>query len=238
MEVIPVVDLMDGVVVHAKWGQRANYQPVQSVLCNESDPKSVIASLLLLFRFESIYIADLNAIMKTGDNRAIIRGLLQEFPGLLFWCDCGFPVNDPFRSERNYLSVVGSEYIDDESIPRLAQLADDFVLSLDFIGNRMLGCTRLFQDPSLWPEKVILMCLSHVGSGTGPDIKRLSHYRTCWPETVFIAAGGVGDARDLESIRSVGIETALSASALHSGSLNADVLYSFNKKTGIPAMPG
>lgn len=237
MEVIPVVDLMDGVVVHAKRGQRSSYQPIQSVLCKESDPIAVIASLFSLFCFQSIYIADLNAIMKTGDNRAIIRRILQEFPGIRFWCDCGFPTIESRMSERNYLSVIGSEYIDEGSIPRLMQLSDNFVLSLDFFADRMLGCVKLSQDPSLWPEKVIIMSLSHVGSGEGPDIKRLNYYRSRWPETVFIAAGGIGGVRDLASLHSIGIETVLSASALHSGRLTVDALRAF-KKTGIPAMPG
>ena len=64
MQVIPVIDLLNGEVVHAKKGLRQTYQPMQSPLCPSSDPLTVVSELLALHPFKQLYIADLNAIQK------------------------------------------------------------------------------------------------------------------------------------------------------------------------------
>jgi len=42
MKIIPVIDLKDGVVVHAKQGHREHYQPINTDLCKSSDIFQVI----------------------------------------------------------------------------------------------------------------------------------------------------------------------------------------------------
>ena len=72
MEIIPVIDLMHGQVVHARMGQRQHYQPIQSLLCSSSAPIDVVSALLELYPFERMYIADLDAITGQGDHLATI----------------------------------------------------------------------------------------------------------------------------------------------------------------------
>ena len=80
MEIIPVIDLMHGQVVHARMGQRQHYQPIQSLLCSSSTPIDIVNALLELYPFERLYIADLNAIQGKGNHFQTIQALIDEFP--------------------------------------------------------------------------------------------------------------------------------------------------------------
>ena len=94
MQVIPVIDLLNGEVVHAKKGLRHTYQPMQSPLCSSSDPLTVVAALLALHPFKQLYIADLNAIQKltnkTRSNYTSIAQISLAYPELELWLDAGF----------------------------------------------------------------------------------------------------------------------------------------------------
>lgn len=73
MEIIPVIDLKNGVVVAAQKGKRDNYQPIQSLLCQSSTIESVVEGFLSINAFKIIYIADLDAITKSGNNQQLIN---------------------------------------------------------------------------------------------------------------------------------------------------------------------
>ena len=94
----------------------------------------------------------------------------------------------------------------------------------------MLGHKALFSDSNLWPEKVIIMTLSRVGADTGPDIKRLKYFQDHWPNTTFIAAGGLRNEEDLVLLHKNGINSILVASALHSGKLTAECIRNTSSK--------
>ena len=87
MEIIPVIDLMHGQVVHARFGHRQHYQPIQSNLCHSSDPISIISALLELYPFERLYIADLDAIQGQSNHFQMIQAIKDTFPKLEIWLD-------------------------------------------------------------------------------------------------------------------------------------------------------
>lgn len=62
MQIIPVIDVMGGIVVHASGGIRDQYQPLQSVLTSSCEPIEVISELLARYKSKIIYIADIDAI--------------------------------------------------------------------------------------------------------------------------------------------------------------------------------
>src|SRR5690348_910670 len=90
MQVIPVIDLSQGRVVHARRGQRELYQPLRSNLCAGSEPLAVVEGLLRLHPFEALYVADLDAIQARGDNRSALKAIASALPGLSIWLDAGF----------------------------------------------------------------------------------------------------------------------------------------------------
>ena len=221
MQIIPVIDILNGVVVHAKQGRRKHYTSIRSVLCEGCSPEIVVESFLSLSPFETIYIADLNAIMKSGHNDVVIDKLLDQYPNVEFWIDSGLPIHSNHSQLKQVIPIIGSESVNTESIDQITSFRSDFILSLDFLEDRMLGHEALFYDSNLWPEKVIIMTLSRIGADTGPDIKRLKYFQEHWPSTTFIAAGGLRGAQDLELLQNNGTKSVLVASALHSGKLTA-----------------
>ena len=222
-ELIPVIDFMGGLVVHARAGDRDRYQPLaHSVVAAGPEPAEVIRGLLALHPFRTLYIADLDAIRKQGDHKAQIFGLRQAFPQLRLWVDAGFSGECGCRrflaAELGDL-VLGSESQADLRLFDLFGNDPRLVLSLDFQGERPLGAAALFEESERWPERVIAMTLARVGAGGGPDLKRLAALRRLAPEKRLYAAGGVRDADDLRALTRLGCAGALVASALHDGRL-------------------
>src|ERR1700738_4644384 len=89
METIPVLDLKGAMVVRARVGQRDQYRPINTPLSPTSDPVDVTNGLLSVHPFQTLYIADLDAIEGTGDHRATLTRLKAAFPQLTFWIDNG-----------------------------------------------------------------------------------------------------------------------------------------------------
>jgi hypothetical protein len=66
MQVIPVLDLLDGHVVRAVRGERTAYQPIHSPLAATSEPLHIARALLAASGARTLYIADLGAILQQG----------------------------------------------------------------------------------------------------------------------------------------------------------------------------
>jgi len=221
-QVVPVIDLRDGGVVHARRGERGRYPPLRSSLCAGSDPVDVVGGLLGLYPFRVIYAADLDAILGTGDNRPILARLKAAFPQVGFWVDAGFrdaEVVRDFVASGLGDAVLGSESL--AGVDPLATLSADpawarIVLSLDF-RDGFIGPPELLHRADLWPRRVIAMTLARVGSGEGPDWDRLSDLRRARPTASLFAAGGVRNGDDLRELASRGSAGALVATALHNG---------------------
>ncbi len=221
MEVIPVIDLKAGQVVHAQRGERDSYRPVRSQLCLGSEPVDVVAGLLTVYHFATLYVADLDAIQARSSSIASIRRIRQEFPQLRLWVDNGLA--DPAAC-RDWLAqslsdlVLGSEAQPDAAV--LQALSDDdtrrhLILSLDYKDDRFLGPPDLLSAPSHWPDRIIAMTLSRVGSRGGPDLDLLRRWRDEVPDKKIFAAGGVRGGEDLLALADCGTSGVLVATALH-----------------------
>jgi phosphoribosylformimino-5-aminoimidazole carboxamide ribotide isomerase len=222
MQVIPVLDLMGGVVVHARMGEREQYRPIRTPLSSTSDPIDVARGLLSIYPFSDFYIADLDAIADAGNNDAALAKLKAEFPHSTFWVDNG--VADGASAERwldadlGHL-VLGSETQKDEALLRRLSKDDRVVLSLDYRGDDFVGPEALLSNVDAWPSRVIAMTLARVGSGMGPDWERLQAIKNAGCGRHVYAAGGMRNADDLTALADKGIAGALVASCLHSGAL-------------------
>jgi HisA/HisF family protein len=218
MEIIPVLDLKDGVVVRARMGQRDLYAPIVTPLAATSDPVDVMRGMLGIHPFATFYIADLDAIERKGDNSAALERLKSECPGVCLWVDNGIA---DAMSAAHWLErglgrlVLGSETQSDASVVHGLAADDRVILSLDFRGPTFQGPAELSYDVSAWPETLIVMTLARVGSGAGPDLERLSAVRAIASGRHLYAAGGVRDANDLVLLAQSGIAGALVATSLH-----------------------
>ncbi len=235
MKLIPVVDLLHGEVVHARRGERAAYQAIESRLCEGAQPLTVVRALLDLHPFRTLYLADLDAIQGAGDHSSIVAQIRDAFPELELWVDSGISGREALSdwiTAQLGRPVIGSESLRDQATLRdvLAQLqaapgeSTHWVLSLDFRGHDFLGPTDLLEDTGLWPRRVLAMNLARVGSQLGPDLELIRRLTRLAPGREIFAAGGVRDASDLEAAAAAGAAGALIATALHDGRIGPEVL--------------
>ncbi len=231
MRIIPVIDLKNGIVVHARQGNREHYAPLLSKICKTADIFAVIDAYIRLFGFDTIYIADLNALTHQGDHASLLTQALQHFPKINFWIDAGYPIlHDDLTNLTNYLPVFGSESFTENTIRELSSFKKNFVLSLDYNVDGEIGAKNLFSASEYWPENIIIMSLPKVGSNLGPDIEKLTRYRTRFPEHNFIAAGGIRNTKDLQNLADMGVNQCLIASALHNGGISTQELEGYRQK--------
>ncbi len=224
MEIIPVIDLMHGHVVHARLGLRQHYLPVQSTLCKSSAPSAIVEALLELYPFKRLYIADLDAIKGLGDHLDTITQIQAHYPNLELWLDAGIRNIEALSTWQslNLTHVIGSENITTATdlIAIGGNLAGNFVLSLDFNQNGFLGCPELEIQTNYWPDKIIVMDLKQVGSEEGAATQRLEIIKLQAGNKQIFAAGGIRNNADLEQLATLSISGALVATALHNGSLS------------------
>ncbi len=220
MRVIPVIDLLGGTVVRARMGDRASYRPIATPLSPTSDAVDVVRGLLALYPFRTLYVADLDAIQRDGDNAPVIRRIRAEFPALKMWIDSGAADSDAIgaliRADLG-APVLGSESQHDSALIARYEDSEQVVLSLDFRGDAFQGPEEILTGPKRWPRRVIVMTLARVGSGVGPDLARLTAIGSIAEGRELYAAGGVRDAADLAGLEAAGAAGALVSSALHEG---------------------
>jgi len=221
MHIIPVIDLMNGIVVHARYGRRQSYQAIQSILCESADPESVINGFLSIYPFDTIYLADLDSLCSAGNNTRTITWLLNRYPDLQFWIDQGILHNADSWLPANWKQVIGTESLTEATLASIALKQNNPVLSLDF-KHSLIGAKQLLDCPDQWPDQVIVMTLNKVGSDSGPDLDVIARIQQMATHSCITAAGGIRGLDDLSRLSTQGIHSALVASALHTGQLSRD----------------
>ena len=234
MNLIPVLDLMQGHVVRAVRGNREAYRPIVSQLCAGSDPVSLAQALCEHCASGSLYIADLDALRGGPAQVQVLRAVLDALPDVELWLDAGFADAAAARAlgrdlgrelgalQSRLVPVFGSE-----SLASRAALeacfsgadVDSAVLSLDRRDGERLDAAGCWDLPQAWPRRVIVMTLERVGADSGPDLETLAEVRRKSPTTTLIGAGGIRDAADLVRAEAAGAAAWLVASALHDGRL-------------------
>ena len=226
MDVIPVIDLMGGVVVHARRGERDAYRPIESRLVAGSGPLAIVAALMRLAPFRRLYIADIDAIRGGRGHDSTVMAIAAAHPELEIWVDRGETDVETLAERRadGEISVIGTESFEDGRTLEHALKASGGVLSLDHDASGPIGPEAAHHDAALWPRRVVVMTLARVGAGQGPDVERLAEVVAMAGAREVYAAGGVRGAEDLEALRSIGVSGALVASALHDGRLSSEQL--------------
>jgi len=228
MRVIGVIDLKDGVAVHAVRGERQRYRPLRSRLVDGADPVDVARALRDRLGLRELYVADLDAIAGGTGHEETLRALAAEAELML---DAG--VSDAAGIERLLALgaarvIVGTETLADAGA--FAGLAlEHLVLSLDLRAGRVLS-----RDPELATlgpgealarltraglREAIVLDLARVGSGEGPDLELVGELHGRFPQLALLAGGGVRDVADLRALERAGAAGALVATALHSGAI-------------------
>jgi phosphoribosylformimino-5-aminoimidazole carboxamide ribotide isomerase len=237
MKIIPVLDVLDGVAVHAVRGKRKNYQPLKSVLCASSEPVDVAAALKAL-GFSELYVADLDAITGGLPNLSLFKRI-ADATGLKLMVDAG--VTSLKAAEEVLDSQVSKVIVGTETLTSagfVGKAVDSFgsekiVVSLDLMGDRVLSgfeLGRLAEPVAFLRElegmgvsQVIVLDLQKVGSGEGVNTLFLKDVLKNVKVDVLVG-GGVRDIKDLLELKELGVFGILVATALHSGEISPKTL--------------
>jgi HisA/HisF family protein len=226
MQIIPVIDIKNGIAVHARRGDRANYAPLISRFGARADPSAIVAGLVEALHVTAVYIADLDAINGKHANSTLLTQLATEHPHLRFILDRGLTPHTPVAGLLdcdNIDLVIASETlatVDEYRVLRERVPANRCLLSLDRNGDVLLGPPDLFSDSHRWPSQVIHMNLALVGSDGGPDWPGLMALIERAAGRDIIAAGGVRHDADVRSLAQMNVAAVLVGTALHDGRID------------------
>jgi phosphoribosylformimino-5-aminoimidazole carboxamide ribotide isomerase len=215
-----VIDVMGGVVVHARFGDRAHYQPIRTRLCDSPRVEDVVAALFSLFAFRRLYVADLDALLGLPQQRSSLDAVRRVAPNVPLWIDAGVRTPAELAAIGQYgTPVLATETLTAAEAEPLLAACPEAVLSIDYRGHRALGEPQFLQRLEFQPAHVIVLNLARVGSGQGPDLEPIEALRRIAPQSRFYAGGGVRNIQDLHRCRQAGVAGALVASALHDGGI-------------------
>jgi len=229
LNLIPVIDLLQGQVVRAVRGDRKAYRPIVSALCASSDPVTVARILCDHCAARQLYVADLDALQGGATQVAVLAELLEALPGIELWLDAGLADASAGQALRSRLApfasrivlVYGSESLRSrEALERCFGIGAEenelqAALSLDRRDGQRLDAAGCWDAVALWPKRLIVMTLERVGSGAGPDLDTLQEVRRLAPDAMLIGAGGIRSEDDLARAAAAGADAWLVASALH-----------------------
>lgn len=240
MNVIPVIDLLNGAAVHGIRGERKKYQPLKSVLCNSADHPLDISSTFKSLGFSSLYLADLDAILKKSANFNIYKQIVAQ-TGLDLMVDAGIA---DLKTAQKVLAadvttiVVGSETLTNLDFVNQAIKAfgeDKIVVSIDLKQGKVLSVSETITQmdavsfaqelSKVGIKQIILLDLDRVGTEHGINFTLL---RTLIEKTgvEVLVGGGINCLRELEQLRELGVSGALIATILHNGKLDVNELKS------------
>jgi phosphoribosylformimino-5-aminoimidazole carboxamide ribotide isomerase len=237
LKVIPVIDVLNGIVVHAVKGIRKEYRPLQSVLTKSIEPLE-IAMTFKNIGFTDLYVADLNAIIHCSTNFNILKRI-SGATDIKLMVDAG--VTSIERAQKLLASGVSKLIIGTETLQKKSFVLDAVrlfgservVVSLDLKGNKILvklgfdGCNDPFcllkQFKAMGVSRVIVLDLLRVGSGEGVNFDFLKKVIAEVGIDVYVG-GGVRDIKDLVELKNLGVAGALVATGLHTGNISVEQL--------------
>jgi phosphoribosylformimino-5-aminoimidazole carboxamide ribotide isomerase len=232
MTVVGVIDVMNGLAVHARRGNRQHYSPVQRI-----GPSEIAGDALVLarqyrerFGLTDIYMADLDAIAGRAPQDEVTRALAAT--GASLWVDAA--ISTVPRAGSAFAlgaarAVVGLETL--RSFEALAAIcaataSQRVVFSLDMRNGRAVAGSKSLEGPpaglaaraaEAGAGAIVVLDLARVGSGGGVDEDVLAGVRAAAPGVMLLAGGGIRDAGDIRRLAALGCDGVLVATSLIEG---------------------
>jgi HisA/HisF family protein len=231
--VLPVIDLMDGQVVHARAGRRSEYRPLVSQWSEQAqDPLILTDALRQQFGVSEYYLADLDALEGRTPQQGMISRLIKD--GIHLCLDAG--ISSVSKVEEWLSMDVDQVIIASESLFSLStlhelfhcQYADRLIFSLDLVSGNLSARPRVFPDEEPLAvvdeiiragcRQLIILDMATVGTLHGPttfNLCREIHER--YPFCSIISGGGVRNKIDITQLEDVGVKRVLVSTWLHQG---------------------
>ncbi|MFX1303936.1 MAG: HisA/HisF-related TIM barrel protein [Promethearchaeota archaeon] len=240
-KIVPVIDILNSNVVHAKKGERNRYKPLKSYLFQSSNPVEIIRIIKRKFNFNEFYIADLDSILKKAPNFQILNEIL-EISDIDVIVDPGITdLKDLLQFSKFKIKslILGLETIKNfklisQSLEVLNQ--DNIIISIDMFKGQILSNAKDIknQNPimlikkieSLGIKTIILLDLYRVGQKIGGIPPLYLDILDNFNGNVFVG-GGIKNYRDLLKYKQKNFSGVLIATALYDGTINIKELKNF-----------
>lgn len=217
IEVIPVLDIMSGLVVHAYAGRREEYKPLKNSLVIDKPDPALALRVFKEMGFKAVYIADLDSIMNKGDNSKVIYEAAEL--GFRVLADIGR--RGVYSKDTDQISfIIGTEYVE---YPAEISLLNGRSISLDVFNDQVtFANTRVEIDSiveyltKLELKKVLVIDLSRVGTEKGVNKAIVSKLVKYMPGKLIVG-GGVKNEEDILELKNLGVTGVLVATAIHRG---------------------
>ncbi len=239
MKIVPVIDILNGIAVHAIRGERRRYRPLRSVLCRSVDPLDMVLTFESL-GFNSLYLADLDAILGKSTNFALYQRIKTQ-TNLNFMVDAG--ITEVTEAEKLLKAGVSEIVIGTETLRGLDfvnQAVKSFgenrvVVSIDLKRGEVISVSESIKSinpvslaqtlKKIGVNQIILLDLDRVGTEHGANVQVLKDIFKKTNVKVLVG-GGIRSIQDLKELRNLGAFGALVATALHNGKLKVEELKS------------
>jgi phosphoribosylformimino-5-aminoimidazole carboxamide ribotide isomerase len=249
MQLLPVVDILNGIVVHAVAGRRHQYRPITSRLTPYYEPIAVANAIRDTFGLSELYVADLDGILKQRPNHSVHQALLDE--GFQLLLDPGIrEIAELERLNPAIDLVVALETC--RSPDELSQIVRQWqrvTFSVDMINGRLqrpvlddTSSETTSPTSEQWNEvaeecvrqavngnvtSIIALDLADVGMATGGSTDAVCRFiRQEFPTMRLVTGGGVRGPEDLCRLKNLHVNAVLVASALHDGRICREDLLS------------
>ncbi len=217
MDVILAIDIRGGMVVHGSSGNRSTYRPLTWGLSPTAGPEGFVRALAPRY----IYVADLDRIMRTGENTEEVLSC----SGLVSRCllDRGAAGPADFLCDPRITDIASTESSETD-----LSLYPGGLLSVDTRGGKVIpsgGDPRnlLLQAVSWNFSGAIVLDVGAVGTGSGLDARRLERFRDAYGKELLYG-GGVAGPGDLDLLAALGFDGAIISTAVHKGRVPIDAV--------------
>ncbi len=248
-KIIPVLDILDSICVHAIKGERSQYSPLKSYMFGSSDPHTIIETLHDKYEFNEFYIADLDAIMKNHPNSETIASLIQEFD-IRIMLDSGISTNEDIIKISQFgieKIIIGLETLENLGVIKSALNIlgkNNIILSIDMYLEKVITQINEFKLKTiseivntLWDlgvYKIILLDLFRVGQKVGGITPLYLKLRNEFNGEIYIG-GGIKDLLDIQICYDTQFSGVLIGTAFYDGTINIqklrNLIYKYNTST-------
>jgi phosphoribosylformimino-5-aminoimidazole carboxamide ribotide isomerase len=224
---------------------------VAGLTIQHGDATALARVYLEHLEIRALYAADLDAILNQlpaapagiNPNDAVVRDLVAF--GVPLWLDAA--IRSPEDGLHALALGIARVVVGLETLPSYEVLQNTcsslgsecvaFSLDLrDGVPMTSLKCEVSRLNSNMWTDSVqevavravdagvgamIMLDVSRVGTGVGPDLDLIGKVRKAAPRLALIAGGGIRGPEDLSRLADVGCDAALVATALLDGHLNA-----------------
>jgi phosphoribosylformimino-5-aminoimidazole carboxamide ribotide isomerase len=237
LRLIGVIDLLAGRAVHARGGNRDEYEPVRTAAGEVigGDPIALASVYVHQLGLRELYVADLDAIRDSRPLAPVVRSLTTL--GARVWLDAGVQSGDGVA--RAVDAGAAHVIVALETLPSyhsLSAICHDataacVAFSLDLragspviAAGAEIGCEPVDVMASravdCGVDAIVVLDLARVGMRQGPPFGTVEVVRRAVPHVTLVAGGGVRDAGDLARLESLGCDGAVVATALHDGRID------------------